>query len=156
MLGNLRQIANNLTQAVNPNVPATLYSSNGFSTVNYTQIPSYLTSRVFAQVQPITTGDALKMDALNIQGVDKIIFLNGLALAINRIKKFGGDLVVFADGVIPEGNTWLIKANLEQWSDTWCKIAVVLQDDLISGAYLKTDLTDPNNQTVVPAVLTGV
>lgn len=129
LLGNLRAIANAAIQSVNPDLPATLRISTGSTTVDFVQIPSYDDSAAVAQVQPLTTGDLRQLDALNIQGAEKAIYLDGVAFAINRIKKKGGDLIVFADGLVPEGNTWLIKANLEQWGGTWCKVAVTLQDD---------------------------
>lgn len=131
-IGNLRQLANSQTRAVNPNFPATLFVSTGYTVdANHVQVPSYDRSVVIAQIQPMTTGDIKQLDALNVQGAEKIIFLNGAALAISRIKRLGGDLIVFADGTLPEGNTWLVKANLEQWGgSTWCKVAVSLQDDI--------------------------
>jgi hypothetical protein len=132
-LGNIRSVANSLTTAINDNNPATLWISTGNSVVNFNPSPTYDKLSVIAQVQPVSTGDLRHLDSLNIQGADKSIYLNGEAFAINRIKKLGGDLVVFAPGIIPEGTTWLIKANLEQWGDTWCKVAVVLQDDDLSG-----------------------
>jgi hypothetical protein len=126
---NLRAIANGVTRAVNPNVAATLFISTGYTLVNYVQVPTYDKAPVQAQVQPITSGDIRQLDALNVQGAQKAIYLNGAALAISRIKKLGGDLVVFPDGTLPEGNTWLVLASVEQWAD-WCKVAVVLQDDI--------------------------
>jgi hypothetical protein len=133
-LGNLRALANSVTSVVNPNTPATLFISTGNTTVNYRQIPSYDQAAVSAQVQPLSTGDLKQLEGLNVQGAEKAIYLNGEALAINRIKKLGGDLVVFSPAnAPPEGTTWLIKANLEQWSSTWCKVAVSLQDDDLSG-----------------------
>ena len=130
MVRNLRSIANRYTRSINPNFPATLFISTGNTIVNFVQVPAYTKFSIFAQVQPMTSGDIRQLDALNIQGAEKIIYLNGAALAINRIKQLGGDLVVFAPGTIPEGDTWLICASLEQWSGTWCKVAVALQDDI--------------------------
>jgi len=128
---NLRAIANTVTRAINPNLPATLFISTGSTVVNFVQTPTYTQSAVLAQVQPMTTGDIRMLEGLDIQGAEKAIYLNGAALAISRIKKLGGDLIVFANGTLPEGNTWLILANLEQWGgSTWCKVAVKLQDDV--------------------------
>jgi hypothetical protein len=127
---NLRAIANSVTSAINPNVGATLFISTGNTVVNYKQVPAYDKAPVAAQVQPLTSGDIRQLDALNIQGAQKAIYLNGAALAISRIKKFGGDLVVFPDGTLPEGNTWLVLASLEQWGSVWAKCAVILQDDV--------------------------
>jgi hypothetical protein len=127
---NLRAIANGVTSAINPNVGATLFISTGNAIVNYKQVPSYDKEPVGAQVQPLTSGDIRQLDALNVQGAQKAIYLNGVALAISRIKKLGGDLVVFPDGTLPEGNTWLVLASLEQWGSIWAKVAVILQDDV--------------------------
>jgi hypothetical protein len=128
---NLNAIANGIVTSVNPNAAATLFISTG-NTVdsNYVQQPAYDQVAVSAQVQPLTSGDIRQLDALNIQGAQKAIYINGAALGISRIKQRGGDLVVFADGVMPEGNTWLVLASLEQWATTWCKVAVSLQDDI--------------------------
>lgn len=128
---NLRATVNTATRAINPNFTATLFISTGNTTVNFVQTPTYTQSTVQAQVQPMTTGDIRMLEGLDIQGAEKAIYLNGAALAISRIKKLGGDLIVFANGTLPEGNTWLILANLEQWGgSTWCKVACRLQDDI--------------------------
>jgi hypothetical protein len=128
---NLRAVANNQTKAINPNFAATLFISTGFTTVNFKQVPAYTQLPVMAEVQAMTTKDLRQIDALNIQGAEKVIYLNGSVLAVNRIKQAGGDLIVFAPGTLPEGDTWLVVANLEQWSGaTWCKVAVKLQDDI--------------------------
>lgn len=155
MVGNLRATANSVTRVINPNKPATLLASAGFAIVDHVQVPAYNQAGVIAQVQPLSSGDVRQLDALNIQGANKKIFLNGTALAIDRVKQLGGDLIVFADGIIPEGTTWKILASLEQWSLTWCMVAVILQDDIITTG-LTTDLSDPGNEVIVPAILTGV
>ena len=156
---NLQQIANGIISAVNPDLPATLFISTGNTIVNFKQVPTYNSATISAQVQPLTSGDLRHLDALNIQGAQKAIWITGTALAIIRIKQRGGDLIVFADGTLPEGNTWLVLASIEQWGATWCKAAVILQDNIVmpppSGG-LTTDLSDPSNEVIVPAILTGV
>lgn len=128
---NLRAVANSVTSAVNPNVAAKLFISTGNTIVNYKQVPAYDKAAISAQVQPLTSGDIRLLDSINIQGAQKTIFISGTALAISRIKQRGGDLIVFADGVMPEGNTWLVLASIEQWSQSgWCRVAVILQDDI--------------------------
>lgn len=127
---NLQALANGVITAINPNFAATLYISTGNTTVNFKQVPTYDQVSVSAQVQPLSSGDIHQLDALNIQGAQKAIWINGAALGIDRIKKAGGDLIVFADGTLPEGNVWLVLASLEQWQGaTWCRVAVSLQDD---------------------------
>lgn len=128
-LGNLRQLANNNTRVVNPDVSATLFVSTGFTVgPSHRQVPSYDQVPVVAQVQPLESGEIKMLDALNIQGASKAVYINGSALAIDRIKHIGGDLLVFPDGTLPEGDNWLIVASLEQWGNTWCKVAISLQD----------------------------
>lgn len=132
MVGNLRAIANSVTRVINPNVPATLYISTGNTiSASHVQVPAYDLEPVTAQVQPLSSKDVRQLDALNIQGAEKAIYLNGTALAINRVLQLGGDLVVFAPGIQPEGTTWKILASLEQWGKTWCKVGVILQDDVL-------------------------
>jgi hypothetical protein len=128
---NLSAIANGVITAVNLNSPATLFISTGSTIVNFKQVPTYDKVAIAAQVQPLTSKDLRQLDALNIQGAEKSIYLNGAALGISRIKQRGGDLIVFPDGTLPEGNTWLVLASLEQWQgSTWAHVAVVLQDDI--------------------------
>jgi hypothetical protein len=128
---NLQSIANGVITAINPNFPATLFISTGNTVVSFKQTPTYDKVAISAQVQPLTSGDLRQLDALNIQGAQKAIWLNGAALGISRIKQRGGDLIVFADGTLPEGNTWLVLASLEQWQGaTWAHVAVALQDDI--------------------------
>lgn len=127
---NLRALANGVTSAVNPNVGATLFVSTGYTkNAAFQQVPTFDRQPVTAQVQPLSSGDLRFLDGLNIQGAQKAVYLNGAALAISRVKKLGGDLIVFPDGTLPEGNTWLVLASIEQWQN-WCRVAVVLQDDI--------------------------
>ncbi len=127
---NLRAVANSVTRAVNPNLSATLFISTGSTVVNFVPTPAYTQVAITAQVQPLTTGDIRLLEGLQIQGAEKAIYINGSALAIDRVKQVGGDLIVFAPGTLPEGNTWLILANLEQWGTVWAKLACRLQDDV--------------------------
>lgn len=150
---NLQAIANGVITAVNPNFPATLYVSTGNTVVDFVQTPTYAQQPVSAQVQPLTSGDLRQLDSLNIQGAQKAIWINGAALGISRIKKRGGDLIVFADGALPEGNTWLVLASLEQWGgSTWAKVAVELQDDSAIPGSASTDFSDPNNSQFLPGL----
>ncbi|HEY8838136.1 MAG TPA: hypothetical protein VIO16_10765, partial [Dehalococcoidia bacterium] len=74
---NLQQIANAAITAINPNFPATLFISTGSTVTNFKQTPAYAQTPISAQVQPLTTGDLWRLDALNIQGASKAIYLNG-------------------------------------------------------------------------------
>jgi hypothetical protein len=158
MVLNLRNIANSQTKSISPNFNVTWYQSAGFVTENYVQSPLYNSIPLTCDVQAMTTGDLRRIEALNIQGAQKALYLNGAALGVNRIQVKGGDLIVFAPGALPEGNIWLVTANLEQWAGaTWCKISVTLQDDTTAPrTILTTDLRNPANNVIVPVLLSGV
>lgn len=127
---NLRATANSVTRVVNPNVPATLFISTGYTTINFVQQPQYEQFSILAQVQPLSSKDLRLLESLNIQGAEKSIYLNGASLGISRIKQRGGDLIVFPSGTFPEGDTFKVLVQLELWgASTWSHVAVVLQDD---------------------------
>lgn len=123
---NLQGITAGHISAVNPAQPVSVYLSTGPGPTqpDGSRTPAYEDPfTASAQIQPITTGDLRKLDALNIQGVSQKIYLNGALRGLIRVKKTGGDLVVLKDGT-----TYLVKAVLEQWPD-WVSCAIVLQDD---------------------------
>lgn len=128
---NLRNIANSVTRTVNPNVLATIRHSTGYTTGDDgTQIPSFSEFTVPVQVQPITTGDIQKLEALNIQGVHRAIYVSAEVEAQIRVDKQGGDQIVFPAGVMPEDNgnptMWIVTAVLEVFGTRWRKISVTL------------------------------
>lgn len=131
---NLHAIVAGAIGAVNPFVPATLQQSTGYTTnADGSRDPTYSTRAISCQVQALTYTDLTKLDGLNIQGTRRAIYVTGEAAGIIRVKQEGGDLVIFPDNTLPEGNTWLCAQVLEQWSDgagvpAWVKICVTLQD----------------------------
>lgn len=150
---NLAAVANGVITVVNPNFPATLYVSTGNTVVDHVQTPTYAAYGIAAQVQPLSSGDLRQLDALNIQGAQKAIYLNGAALGVVRVQTRGGDLIVFPSGTLPEGNTWLVVASLEQWQGaTWAKVAVELQDDSAIPGTASTDFSDPSNSQFKPGL----
>lgn len=85
-----------------------------------------------AQVQPLSYQDLEHLSGLNIQGIQRGVWLYGDVEGIIRLAGLGGDLIVFPYrlGRIPPGSVWLITQNLEPWSnDDWCHVAVTLQDE---------------------------
>lgn len=67
------------------------------------------------------------LDSLNVQGVRRTVYLTGNVMAIVRVDRRGGDLIVFDDGVLVEGNTWLAAQVIEAWPD-WCRVCITLQN----------------------------
>lgn len=128
---NLRAFANNYTRVINPNVVCTLKRSTGQTTADTgKRTPTYVdVTDVVVQAQALSFKDISQLDGLNIQGTRRAIYANVQVMEIVRVQKLGGDLLVFAAGVFPEGRTWLAAHVLERWPD-WCKVAITLQNDL--------------------------
>lgn len=125
---NLHAIVAPAIGVVNPHVAATVRRSAGYTTsADGEQVPTYTETAVLVQVQALTYSDLQQLDSLNIQGVRRAVYLSGAVMGVVRVAQRGGDLMVFAPGVLPEGNVWLAAHVLEQWPD-WCKVAITLQN----------------------------
>lgn len=127
---NLHAIVRGAITTVNPDVYCTVRRSTGVSTTQAdgVQVPGYAdTPNVPVQVQALTYSDLMKLDALNIQGVRRAVYLNGAVMGLVRVASRGGDLLIFPTGTLPEGDVWLCAQSLEQWPD-WCKVAITLQN----------------------------
>jgi hypothetical protein len=128
MMG-LRALANSITRTVNPNVQAIRRRSDGYtSKPNGARLPLYDDTPVVVQVQALAYGDIQKIDGLNIQGVRRKIYTDGVLSGLIRVRSKGGDMIVFPDGTLPEGNAWLCVHVLEQWAE-WCAVVITLQDE---------------------------
>lgn len=120
---NLHGIVRGVITAVNPDRKAILRLSSGYSiAADGTQVPAYDPDvPVQAQMQDLSQKDIQHLEALNVQGSQKVIYLYGELQGLSRPGKLGGDLVVMEDG------TWLVTAVMEQWPD-WCKVSVTMQN----------------------------
>lgn len=129
---NLHAIVSPAIGTVNPFVAATLRRSTGYTTLpDGTQVPSYTdVPGIPVQVQALTYNDLQHLDGLNIQGVRRGAYLNGAAMGVVRDLQVGGDLFIFAPGILPEGNVWLVAHVIEQWGPgpEWCKACLTLQN----------------------------
>ena len=122
---NLHGIVAPAIGAVNPFIVGTVKVSTGSVIgADYTNTPTYQSfpGQQF-QVQA-ATGPALRqIDGLNLQGIVRVVYLNGNIEGLDRPAGKGGDLLVF------NGQTWLVEAVLEPWDNVgWTKVAVVLQE----------------------------
>lgn len=125
---NLHGIVSGAIGAVNPFVFATVKRSTGYTTApDGSRTATYQTFGAKVQVQALTYSDLRQLDGLNIQGVRRAIYLSGEVEGVVRVQQEGGDLIVFPNRTLPEGNVWLAAYVLEQWPD-WRKIAIVLQN----------------------------
>ena len=119
---NLHKIANSAIRRVNPNISAILkkYAGETIGT-GRKPVPSYLPDQnVTIQLQPISRGDMQHVDGLNIQGLAKVIYVNGNYFSVQREMEQGGDIFVI------NGERWLVVEPVELWPD-WCRLIAVLQ-----------------------------
>lgn len=128
----LRGIANQVSNVVNPNVIVTWQASNGFTIGSAgKQTPSYSTGISGpAQIQALDNSDLKKLDGLNIQGSLRALYMRGNLAAVIRPDSKGGDRIT----VGPQSGApallqglWLTLKVLESWPD-WTKVAIVKQN----------------------------
>ena len=80
------------------------------------------TRQVFGQVQSLTFKDITQLDSLNIQGMQRAVYITGSVDGLVRETNQGGDMIK-----LPDGTWWLTTHVLEKWPD-WCKIAITQQN----------------------------
>lgn len=155
---NLHGIVASYIGSVNPLMPVLVQISTGPSIIaaDGTETPTYAADLILSgQIQPIQTRDLMQLDGVNLGGVHWKIYLNGQVDSIVRPEKKGGDLIVIPSG--RHAGTWLVVQVLEQFPD-WVCAAIVFQSTDVPAPSdsLTTDLSDPNNEVIVPTILTGV
>ena len=118
----LHGMARGFISQVNPEVPANIRRSSGFTTLpNGKQEPSYHPPEaVMVQKQELTMRELQQIDNVVKQGVMCSVYVPGNYYGVTRSTQLGGDL--FEIG----GQTWKVAQVLEAWPD-WCKLALVLQ-----------------------------
>ena len=123
----LNAIAGSAVAAVNPTVGAVFQPSAGYTTnADGSRVPAYgQPSTLAAQVQPMTYRDLQQVDGLNLNGVQRALYLHGTANGVVRVSKNGGDLVTISSG--PNSGVYLVVHVLEAWPD-WVKVVATLQD----------------------------
>ena len=80
---------------------------------------------LLAQVQPLSASDLRHMDAINLQGSHKAVYISAPVRGIVRPALKGGDLLI-----LPDGSVWLVTQPLESFYPTagWNKFVITLQD----------------------------
>jgi hypothetical protein len=121
---NLHQVVSGAVSAVNPQMRLVVLVSTGAVTnADGSRVPGYAPPQtVCGDVQALQYSDILQLDALNIEGQRRKIYINGEVDGLVRADNKGGDLVV-----TPNREVWLVAMVLEYWPD-WCSVAVTLQD----------------------------
>ena len=121
---NLHGIVSPYIGTVNPLRQVWLAISTGYVTgTDGSRTPSYRPPvLVQAQIQALSYSDIQHLDALNIQGERRAIYISGKIDGIVRPENKGGDMITFGDGT-----QWLVATVLEYWPD-WVKVAATLQN----------------------------
>jgi hypothetical protein len=80
---------------------------------------------VLAQVQPLTSGDLRHVDAINLQGSHRAIYVAIPIRGAVRSSVKGGDLIQ-----LPDNSMWLVTQVMENWFETagWVRAVITLQD----------------------------
>lgn len=125
---NLHGIVAPLIGVVNPHIALSIQVSTGSTdTDDGKQTPTYAAPvTVLGQVQALQYRDIVQMDALNLQGTRRAIYINGRVDGLVRSENKGGDLITIVGGV--NAGVWLVALVAEAWPD-WTKALCTLQDD---------------------------
>lgn len=131
---NLHGIVRGAITSVNPDVVANYLASTGSTTdAAGNQTPAYAAATpVRIQVQPTNGRDIERLNALNIQGVPRTIFMFGNTQGIVRVFAQGGDLLQFVPFLGQPIQTWLVVVVDGPWNvegGGWTKLLCVLQTD---------------------------
>lgn len=127
---NLRELANDCIQCINPDREVIWKKSNGYTIVPPgKQIPSYVEYKVKAQIQAINSDSLQQTNGTNIQGVMCSVYMHDDVAGAVRPDERGGDLLLFSQIQGGPVQTWKVVSVAEAWPG-WSHITVVLQDEI--------------------------
>lgn len=130
---NLHAIVTPAISAINPPMLGSVSISTGFTqNADFSRTPTYSTATgVSMQVQPLTSKQIEHVDALNLQGIFKSVYLNGRIDGLVRVAGKGGDLLFLPTGYSGQAlDVWLVVEQAEAWdTDGWCRAIVQLQNN---------------------------
>lgn len=133
----LRGIANAAIQGINPNKPMTLRMATGGYTIDpetRLQIPVYTETQVMGNDQSLSSDDLNHVEALNLEGTVRAIYLYGNVSGVVRASGQGSSVLRFESDI---GGTvgiweWNVYKVAEAWQG-WCKVFAVLQDNEVQN-----------------------
>lgn len=79
-----------------------------------------------ADIQPASSGDLRQLEALNVQGVKNVVYVQGSFDGVVRPLLKGGDIIEVPSGLY--AGVYLVAVNIETWP-TWCKLGITLQNE---------------------------
>ena len=130
---NLHAVVRSVVTAINPDRTGTWRRSTGYTTAaDGSRVPQYVDTSVRMQIQSLTGKDLYHLNMLNIQGVQRAVYMFSNGQGVVRLDAKGGDLLLFSQDISGPVATWLVVAVLETWTPDaagWCKLGVTLQVD---------------------------
>lgn len=119
----LRGIANQVSDVVNPNILVTISRSTGSTTgAGAKQTPTYSDPvDIYAQLQALDGAELKHIQKLNIQGTLRTLYITGPLAAVIRPTQQGGDIVMIGS------QKWLTTKVGETWP-LWTRVVIVLQE----------------------------
>ena len=128
---NLRGIANNAIQGINPNIPIKLITGKwAIDPIDLIQKPIYTEAIVSGNVQSLSSDDLRQIESMNLEGTLRAVYLYGNVSGVVRVSEQATSVLKFtADvgGDVQEW-TWNVFKVAEAWTG-WCKVFVVLQNE---------------------------
>jgi len=128
---NLHGIVKGIVGSVNPEISVSLWKNTGYTiAADGKQIPAWSKDTKNCQVQGTSGKDLQILASQNIQGVVRVVFLDGNWHGVVKAARTGGDILKFPE--IPGGTIRDWKAVLlrESWPD-WSAIYVEMQSTVV-------------------------
>ena len=123
-IGNIRSIVRGAITSVNPDTAILLQLNQ-----NWTRSPDGKRTptlgapvQMTGQLQALSYDDIRHADNMNVQGVRRALYIDGVVEALVRPDRKGGDIVT-----TPDGRVWLVALVVENW-EPWTKCIITLQN----------------------------
>jgi len=124
----IRGIANSATSSINDNQIIVWQQNKGYTTdATGHRTPLITNVSIKAQIQAVSAQALKHIDALNIQGVMRSVYMFGNVQGVVRADQKGGDILQFPQVKGGQVKNWLVIDVAETWP-TWAHVVVVLQN----------------------------
>lgn len=124
---NLRAMANSVTSAINPNIPAVLKRSTGYTTDDAgVRVNTFTEQNIVIQSQSMTSKELQLVESLGLQGYTRAVHLNGNIEGLRRHVEQGADILTFKQHDDAEAMDWLVVQVMESWPN-WCRVLLCRQ-----------------------------
>lgn len=133
---NLNAIVGPYVAVINPPLVGSVVYSTGYVIgANYKRTStSTQVDGVTFSVQALTSRQIEHVDALNIQGILRSVYFNGVLQGLNRPAGKGGDVLLIPTHLTAaDFDTWLVVEVSEPWdTDGWVRVVAQLQNPPVS------------------------